>query len=142
MTRRCAKIIYKHISLVTGYYMYIETSYHQPGDNAILISPKFSFSGKRCLQFYYHMYGASMGTLNVFLNGARVFTACGDKGNKWLKAAIDVNLQGMHVVRYLFSLQLLCLSYLDRDDCEFMCNTRGSLNEFLGTVKPNQKPPE
>ncbi|XP_078360420.1 MAM and LDL-receptor class A domain-containing protein 1-like isoform X2 [Oculina patagonica] len=83
-----------------GYYMYIETSYHQPGDNAILISPKFSFSGKRCLQFYYHMYGASMGTLNVFLNGARVFTACGDKGNKWLKAAIDVNLQGMHVVTF------------------------------------------
>ena len=79
--------------------MYIETSFHQKGDSAILISPKLPFSGKMCLQFYYHMYGAGMGTLNVFLKRARVFTACGDKGDKWLKAAIDVDLSGMYAVR-------------------------------------------
>lgn len=92
-----------HLSIIAGYYMYIETSYHQKGDNAILISPKLPFAGRKCLQFYYHMYGAGMGTLNVFLNGARVFTACGDKGDMWLKAAVDVNLSGMHTVLDLIS---------------------------------------
>ncbi|XP_020612540.1 MAM and LDL-receptor class A domain-containing protein 1-like [Orbicella faveolata] len=85
----------------SGYYMYIETSSPRvEGDNAILVSPKLLFTGKKCLQFYYHMFGASMGKLNVFLNGARVFSACKDKGNKWLKAEIDVNLSGMYEVTF------------------------------------------
>ena len=80
--------------------MYIETSYPRvEGDNAVLVSPKLLFSGKKCLQFYYHMFGAGMGKLNVFLNGARVFSACKDNGNKWLKAEIDVSLSGMYEVR-------------------------------------------
>jgi len=49
------------------------------------------------------MFGTTMGTLNVFLNGARVFSACKDKGNKWLKAEIDVSLSGMYEVRNLQS---------------------------------------
>ena len=80
--------------------MYIEASYPRvEGDTAILVSPKLSFSGKKCLRFYYHMFGATMGKLNVFLNGARVFSECKDKGNKWLKAEIDVSLSGMYEVR-------------------------------------------
>ena len=84
--------------------MYIETSSPRTkGDNAILVSPKLQFSGKKCLQFYYHMFGASMGKLNVFLNGARVFSTCKDKGNKWIKAEIDVSLSGMYEVRDFYS---------------------------------------
>lgn len=84
--------------------MYIETSYPRvEGDNAILVSPKLQFSGTKCLQFYYHMFGASMGKLNVFLNGARVFSTRKDKGNKWLKAEIDVSLSGMYEVRYFYN---------------------------------------
>ena len=89
--------------------MYIETSSPRvQGDNAILVSPKLLFSGKNCLEFHYHMFGASMGTLNVFLNGARVFSACKDKGNKWLKAEIYVSLSGMYEVRVTFA-KLTCL---------------------------------
>ena len=84
--------------------MYIETSYPRvKGDNAILVSPKLQFSGTKCLQFYYHMFGASMGKLNVFSNGARVFSACKDKGNKWLKAEIDASASGMYEVRYFYN---------------------------------------
>ena len=80
--------------------MYIETSSpRKHGEYAKLNTPKLRFSGNMCLQFYYHMYGANMGKLNVMVNGNRVFTASGDKGNLWLKAAVDVTLSGMYAVR-------------------------------------------
>lgn len=80
--------------------MYTETSSPRvQGDNAKLNSPKMQFSGNMCLKFYYHMYGASMGKFNVYINGIKVFSESGDKGNKWLKAEKDVNLSGMYTVR-------------------------------------------
>ncbi|XP_078348020.1 uncharacterized protein LOC144633100 [Oculina patagonica] len=84
-----------------GYYMYIETSSpRQPGDSARLSSPKMQFGGEMCLTFYYHMYGASMGTLNVYINGRIVFTATGNKGSTWLKADVDVYSEGMHAITF------------------------------------------
>lgn len=84
--------------------MYIETSYHQYGDRARLLSPKLQFNGNMCLRFFYHMYGASMGTLNVYINGKTVFTASGNKGNVWLRKDIDVNFSGMLAVRNFFQV--------------------------------------
>ena len=85
---------------VTGYYMYIETSSpRQQGDNARLRSPNLPFSGNMCLTFYYHMYGVHMGTLNVNINGTRVFTASGNKDNVWLRTDLDVTHSGMYAVR-------------------------------------------
>lgn len=78
--------------------MYIEATYPSEGDNAKLNSPKLHFSGNMCLVFFYHMYGASMGTLNVIINGNKVFTASGNKGSMWLKAAVDVHVLGMYAV--------------------------------------------
>ena len=83
--------------------MYIEASYPSMGDNARLESPKLQFSGAMCLSFYYHMYGSSMGTLNVIINGVTLFTASGDKGNTWLRKDVNViNLSGMYAVRKFF----------------------------------------
>lgn len=80
--------------------MYIETSSpRQQGDKAILNSPRLQFSGNMCLQFYYHMYGSAIGTLNVIINGNNVFTASGNKGNMWRRAAIDLSLSGNYAVR-------------------------------------------
>ena len=80
--------------------MYIETSYpRQTGDYAKLNSPKLQFAGSMCLQFYYHMYGAGMGRLTVNVNGNSVFNTSGNKGNKWLRAAVDVDLSGKYAVR-------------------------------------------
>ena len=79
--------------------MYIETSSpRQRGDNAKLNSPKLQFAGNMCLTFYYHMYGADIATLNVTINGNNAFTASGDKGDKWLRAAVDVYVSGMYSV--------------------------------------------
>ena len=50
--------------------MYIEASApRKTGDNAILLSPTFAGSAKpRCLNFWYHMYGKAIGTLNVYVS--------------------------------------------------------------------------
>ena len=45
------------------------------------------------------MYGATMGTLNVIINGATAFTASGNKGNQWLRKDVDLSLLGMYEVR-------------------------------------------
>ena len=78
--------------IVSGYYMYIETSSPRvQGDNALL-SKGISLSGRSCLSFYYHMYGSSMGTLKVRVGGQEVFSKSGDQGNNW--KAFQVPLSG------------------------------------------------
>ena len=105
-----------------GYYMYIETSSpRQQGDNAKLNSPKLQFSGSMCLKFYYHMYGADIATLNVIIKGNTVFTASGNKGNKWLRAAIDVSLSGKHAVTDIIMPLGRCIVYNYPNCYDFAC---------------------
>ena len=72
--------------------MYTKASAHSEGDNAKLqlVVPRGSSSS--CLAFFYHMYGYSMGTLNVFNGNTSIFTASGDHGNNWKKVTRTVNL--------------------------------------------------
>ncbi|XP_022808806.1 zinc metalloproteinase nas-4-like [Stylophora pistillata] len=66
-----------------GKYSFIETSSpRRKGDNAIM-SRMVTLSGKSCLRFYYHMYGADMGTLRVKLCNTVLFEKSGDQGNRW-----------------------------------------------------------
>jgi len=68
---------------VLGHYMYIEASSpRHPGDIARLISPTYTGQGG-CLEFWYSMFGADTGTLNVYFqtngqNGSPVFTKQGN----------------------------------------------------------------
>ena len=49
--------------------MYVEASTQTKGDKARLISSEFPSSGPQCqMEFYYHMYGDTIGRLNVKLN--------------------------------------------------------------------------
>ena len=75
--------------------MYIETSLpRRYGDNAKLQFSVSSFDiGKlSCLEFYYHMYGYAVNTLNVFNGNTRVLTKSGNQGYHWLKAKISMTL--------------------------------------------------
>ena len=73
--------------------MYIETSSPRvAGDNAKL---ELSVSGNgelSCLEFYYHMYGDTMGTLNVFSGNAVIFSLSGNQGNYWIKVERTIYL--------------------------------------------------
>lgn len=56
---------------------------------------KFFFEEtKRCLIFYYHMYGSTMGTLNIKTKQGEVtttvLTKSGNQQNTWHKAVIDL----------------------------------------------------
>lgn len=79
----------------TGWYMYVETS--SPVENNW--SAKLSSSSQDstdqwgfCLIFYYHMYGSSVGTLNVYISSGTdnslVFSRSQNKGDRWWKASV------------------------------------------------------
>ena len=53
--------------------MYIETTRPgRPGNLARLSITALSFSGATCITFFYHMYGATIGRLQVTVNGETV----------------------------------------------------------------------
>ncbi|XP_062615614.1 MAM and LDL-receptor class A domain-containing protein 1-like [Saccostrea cucullata] len=80
------------------YYMYIESSSPRaPGDTAILSTGfvRFATAQERCLKFFYHMYGSTVGSLKVFYKGINIsktvaFSRSGNQGNNWIKAKIDI----------------------------------------------------
>ena len=73
--------------------MYIETSLpRDAGDNAKLELYVSGNGELSCLEFYYHMYGDAMGTLNVFTGNALIFSLSGNHGNHWKKAEATINL--------------------------------------------------
>ena len=55
---------------------------------------------QHCLQFYYHMHGSGIGTLNVYgipqnslsQLGAPLWTRSHDQGNHWRKAAVTISV--------------------------------------------------
>ena len=76
--------------------MYIEASYpRKPGEVAKLVVTVPNNGNQSCLSFFYHMYGASAGTLNVYSGNVKVFTATGNQGDSWLIMETDVYLNGV-----------------------------------------------
>lgn len=58
--------LYCPLSMVTGSYVFIETSApRRPGDKAEMLSATFNGGVQQCLKFFYHMFGADTGTLTV-----------------------------------------------------------------------------
>jgi len=72
--------------------MYTEATPQSAGDNAKLqlVAPRSNSTS--CLKFFYHMYGYSMGTLNVLNGNTTVFTVSGNQGDYWKRVARTVNL--------------------------------------------------
>ena len=75
--------------------MYIETSSRRQGDKARLLSPQMPKTSAKCLQFWYHMYGSSIGSLTVYKKttsgvGTQIWTLSGNQGDEWLVAQKSV----------------------------------------------------
>jgi len=93
-------------------YIYLEASSpNYPSKNAILGSPCYDLTNasNASLTFNYHMYGASMGNLNlqISLDGGdtwstNIWSRTGDQGNNWLAASINLNAYVGNLVSYRF----------------------------------------
>lgn len=84
----------------SGWYLFMESSKpNNPGDKARLRSEILSPTTGSCFSFWYSMYGATVGTLNVyqdtyqtFQSGihSAVYTKQGDQGQAWQQAFINI----------------------------------------------------
>ena len=78
-----------------GNYIYTEASNpRDPGDIAIIYSELIDITSisNAELNFYSHMYGANMGTMDIELiegnNTTNIFSLSGDQGNQWVQHSI------------------------------------------------------
>ncbi|XP_061186893.1 MAM and LDL-receptor class A domain-containing protein 2-like [Saccostrea echinata] len=70
------------------YYMYIEATYQNTGENAKMVSNRVFEDKTHCLSMYYHMYGSRTGTLKIQTktgNDTAVthWEMLGNQGNQW-----------------------------------------------------------
>ncbi|XP_078372311.1 uncharacterized protein LOC144655983 isoform X2 [Oculina patagonica] len=74
--------------LPEGNYIFLEASDKQAGEAAVLTSSTIPANKATCVQFWYHMKGQEIGSLNIFIqtNESRslVWSQAGDKGANWL----------------------------------------------------------
>nr|BAN21313.1 classC scavenger receptor [Riptortus pedestris] len=83
----------------TGHYLMIETSDYDSGSSLIparIHSPKFPVpsDNNTCFIFWYHMFGGTVGVLNVFLNNKVVFQEMGNHGDRWIKGVVPLTNNG------------------------------------------------
>lgn len=99
-----------HNSIGGGNYMYIETSNTPQGYEAYLISPCIDLSNVLApqLNFWYHMYGATMGALHVDIwsNGAWVLDVMpiisGNQGNVWKNQIVNLSTYANQIIKVRF----------------------------------------
>ncbi len=65
------------------------------GDKAWLVSDYFNKSVS-CFTFWYHMYGNSIGSLNIYKQAVRgqkelLWKLGGDRGNKWFSGQVTAD---------------------------------------------------
>lgn len=66
--------------LSAGHYMFIEASRPQTaGDKADLLTPMLTSAKAKCLTFYYHMKGSTIGSLKIFQKVRQRFTLCDNR---------------------------------------------------------------
>ncbi|XP_071486324.1 MAM and LDL-receptor class A domain-containing protein 1-like [Diadema antillarum] len=94
------------LGTILGHYVYIETSDASTGEKARLESEIFPARPTGCLSFWYHMFGADMGTLNIYLqelpNGPEtlIWSLSGDQGDQWLPGRLDVSTGFEHIITF------------------------------------------
>ncbi|XP_049543948.1 MAM and LDL-receptor class A domain-containing protein 1-like [Anopheles darlingi] len=86
-----------------GHYMIVDSNEQFTNDTARLISPLYEpeYSQNACFQFYYHMYGETVGTLRVFVKPLNsdlydlkpLFEQRGNQKNVWHEGNIAISNQ-------------------------------------------------
>ena len=94
--------------------MYIETSWpRKDNDTARLISssvPGTTGTTGKCLSFWYHMYGADINRLSVYVrtgqsgsqHDTRLWNKAGSQGDKWIQAKMTATARSAFQVFFYF----------------------------------------
>jgi hypothetical protein len=88
-----------------SYYLYMEATLLDTGDNAILKSVPITLPGGCVLKFKYSMYESDMGTMNVrAVSGDKqvVWSKIGDQSKDWRDAVVDLGPLGSGTVEITF----------------------------------------
>ncbi|XP_074100339.1 uncharacterized protein LOC141528275 isoform X6 [Cotesia typhae] len=119
---------------MTGYYLYIEASGRLTNDTARIISPLYnaSYTDSRCFSFWYHMFGAGIGALRVYLKEEStetpklMFEKRGDQDNRWLHGLFDlpktnssfqIIIEGVRGINYVSDIAIDDVAILQADEC-------------------------
>uniref|UniRef100_A0A8C3QSZ7 MAM and LDL receptor class A domain containing 1 n=1 Tax=Cyanoderma ruficeps TaxID=181631 RepID=A0A8C3QSZ7_9PASS len=85
----------------SGHYIFIKNSFFQlPGQKSRIVSPVLSRKNKNCkIIFYYHMYGAHVGSLIIYqrttLKHEKILlNLTGNQGNFWQRKALTLSGDG------------------------------------------------
>ncbi|KAF7250193.1 MAM domain-containing protein 2 [Varanus komodoensis] len=91
--------------LIVWYYMYIEASHMIYGQKARLISRLLRRTfGHQCLKFFYHMYGAGTGLLNIYVkkhdakDEILIWKRRGEQSITWLRGLIQYTCDKSHQI--------------------------------------------
>ncbi|XP_051818002.1 MAM domain-containing protein 2 isoform X1 [Antechinus flavipes] len=109
-----------------GYYMYIEASNMVYGQKAKLASTSLrGVIGKHCLTFFYHMYGAGTGLLNIYLKkeGYRqeslLWRRRGEQSITWLRGLVEYSYERQHQIVFEAIRGVSIRSDIAIDDIKF-----------------------
>ncbi|XP_033118987.1 MAM and LDL-receptor class A domain-containing protein 1-like [Anneissia japonica] len=89
-----------------GYYLYIETSGRSTNDTARLWTPQYSATNGLCIKWFYHMYGRTVNTLNVYVVdstdtvGTPVWTKKDNQGSSWLLGKVSFAKFGIYSIMF------------------------------------------
>ncbi|KAL9979998.1 hypothetical protein ACROYT_G008528 [Oculina patagonica] len=123
-------------------YLYVEASSPaQEGNKARLLSDQFPATDGRCLSFWYHMYGESTGSLNVYVKDSSgkstlVWSKSGDQGDQWSEAKLTLESKLDYEVEFEAVRGTSFRGDMALDDIRF---TDGPCMEEVGCFQDNSK---
>ncbi|XP_030832894.1 MAM and LDL-receptor class A domain-containing protein 1 [Strongylocentrotus purpuratus] len=96
-----------------GYYLYAESSNPQSsGDKARLTGAAEDADQPQCVEFYYYLYGDTMGSLRVYVKdstssglGDPVWSLSGDRGSGWYRGLASVQ-NNTNTVQLVFEAEI------------------------------------
>lgn len=87
-----------------GHYMYLQSNVGKPGNKAAIRSQNFNISQEACFTFWYHMYGSTMGSLNVYIEAdghmINTWNITGDQGDTWHRTSLNIYTQQLFSITF------------------------------------------
>ncbi|XP_036140457.1 MAM and LDL-receptor class A domain-containing protein 2 isoform X2 [Monomorium pharaonis] len=129
-----------------GHYLYIEASGRLVNDTARIISPLYnsSLTESGCFSLWYHMYGATIGSLNIYfkpeLTAPRlIFTKSGNQGNQWfhgisslpkVNVSFQIIIEGVRGISYVSDIAIDDVAILQGDECTVKNETTVTVSDY------------